>query len=251
MGRRSLSVGVKAAIVGGIFVVLAAVITLLPWTADRRSQAQRETPAVQIIDLVYLAIERKIGVNAILWNRSGRACAVTSFSLIWSQGEPPEPPPPFAYVIVPNRVYSLEPRIDVSKETWKGAVKGTVSPPREKTNVHAIKYLIAGSCHVYPNGAWFFSFDFPIREQLDHDDHVSISVVIPESIPITGIGRKSGEGYPSVLPDLGRHTTGDPPNEFRLQAFLKDRGVTDLTLLVTYADDRHTTLTKRGGWPTR
>lgn len=231
-----MSATVRAAWIAGFFLLVVAIVGIL---GTRWLEHQRESADVVIIDLASLQAEGNVGIDVVLWNKSVLPQAVTSFTVTWSQGEPPRPPFPFAFTILPNRVYVLQPRIEVSMKS--STIRGTTIPPHEQAKTAGIKYLLDGSVGIYPNRAWYMSFWFPIREQLIAGENISISVLIPESVPVVGVGVNAKQEFPK----FDRFTSGDRSKNFHLLAFLKDVHVADLTFQATYGENRKTTMKKR------
>jgi hypothetical protein len=227
----------RVAYVGLLAAILVALIHFL---GPALLEHLRESAPVRITDVAGVRIAglaatqkgRMIGVDVLLQNDSDRPQALSKFVVRWTQEHRPPPISLFLKLELPVKVYLLEPTVRVispNEISITGAVKSG----------DGLSYTIDGNCAIHEQDYWSCSFSFPVRAQVPPHKPGSLTLLMPQVIPISGVRTQRETSL------LDQYILGNPPKQLQFLKLLKTLGQTDLTFTVDYSDGRTASKVRR------
>lgn len=227
MVAKKPSVTVRAALIGGTLALLGSFVLVFGPALLKYLDEQRP---LRIIHVATATRPNRVGVDILLSNNSSRQVAASSITFRWSKGGVGLPFP-VALVVVPSETYEIHPQIEVLSGT-EGRLTGPVAgqaDPRRPTVLSA-----QGHWLIFDEKSWSLQLLFPIRQQLEAGQHLSLVVLIPQNIPITGDPNRVRQ---SPHKD---YFLGNPPTQFQLKRFLANQRDVGVEVELTYEGGRHT-----------
>jgi hypothetical protein len=219
---KKASVGVRSAIVGGLFVLAAASITILLPLIVRHLE-NRPNLVIQAISPV--VVDSTSGISIVLANNSGVTESVSRGELEFRQSGGP-------IATAGWRTYQLTGEVNP-----EGRIKGKAKTA-DALPEHVVSFPVQGSIRMYDTGGWELRIAFNLNEELPPKSHLSLAVLLPESMEVTGEGGLSGA---LADPYMKNYVSGDSKKYFQLTQFLRERGKTALSAEITYGSAHTTT----------
>lgn len=220
---KKASVGVRSAIIAGLFVLAAAVLSiLLPLVV--RYIDNRPNLVIQTISPV--VVDSTSGVSIVLKNNSAMAESVSRGELLFRQRGRPIATGGWT-------TYQLTGEVNT-----QGSISGKATTVPDTSSQRMISFPVKGSIEMYNAGGWDLRMTFNLHEELPPNTHLSIAVLLPQSLEITEQG---GLGGVLAEPNLAKYVSGDSKKHFQLTRFLKERGETGLSAEITYGNAHTTT----------
>jgi hypothetical protein len=204
---KNLSVGVWAAIIGGIALILAAVI---PIVYDHF----RKTPNLLVIDVKPVTLKGKKAIDLVLWNKSEVAESVSSIDLVLKDIGPP-------VNAIGRTVYGITADVAVGTGQIQGSATDTIVP--------TVSLPVSGNFTTLELTGWGLDFLVTVREEIEPGHSHRVILILPEDVRIVG----DSPSLSMWMDPLKEYITTNPP-QIHLAQFLKARGRIDLEILVTY-----------------
>lgn len=176
---KGMSVGTRAAFIGGLFTLLAAIVgsILIPIAGDFWG-AKVE---LSITDIALVEIDTTSALDIVFWNKSEVPIAITSLDLILRQ------PGLDRSSTLNQSTYQLKANINAFSKN-KGVVKGRVYPLDKRIDDKVINYPITGLWIYSENPSWWMiNFKIPVREEIPPSQNHSIILELPKNIEIISI----------------------------------------------------------------
>ena len=222
---KSWPVSTRNTIIAGFFLVLAAVITGLWYYWPPRAA---KSPQLTITDVAPANVDARTGLDAVLWNRSDVPESITSVSLTLSQQ--PRRVPTAATGTMARSVYDLSGTVEF-RPAQQASITGTVQPRTTDAMEQPVSHPLSATISQDVLGLFEIACRFSLREELPANSHLSIVLLLPETMHVS-------DAHATTLLD---YVSGSPPTEFHLVQLLRDSGRLRVTFTVTYAEGKTAT----------
>lgn len=219
---KELPAGFRVPVLIGAVILVGAFVAMIGPPVVSNILAPR---AVSIKDLGLVTQGAKAALDLRLWNESEAPQSLTSLNLeLTVENLPPSAGPGGLYV------FGARGTMVVSTE-GKGSISGNIRSLGTNQSGTSTAYPFSGSMIIMGDDRWVLALTLPLREQIGPGESLSLGVDLPETIKMSASGQMG-----QVQPWMKEYTSGEPPGEFRLLAFLQKSGKADAHLLMSYAD---------------